>query len=63
LLCGKCSSKSPPHAATPIIVDGYMVCTKSKGKSPLTEQHTVWFDVKLSAVHEGKHNLFHLPSD
>ena len=64
LLCGKCSSKSPPHAATPAIDDGYLVCTKSESYEPLTKQHTVWFEVKLSAAHftEGK-NLFNLPSD
>ena len=63
-LCGKCSSESPPHAATPAIDDGYLVCTTSKIYEPLTKQHTVWFDVKLSAAHftEGK-NLFNLPSD
>ena len=63
-LCGKCSSESPPHAATPAIDDGYLVCTKSESYEPLTKQHTVWFDVKLSAAHfiEGK-NLFNLPSD
>ena len=62
LLCGKCSSESPPHAATPAIDDGYLVCTQSKSYEPLTKQHTVWFNVKLSAATEGK-NLFDLPSD
>ena len=62
LLCGKCSSESPPHAATPAIDDGYLVCTQSKSYETLTEQHTVWFNVKLSAATEGK-NLFNLPSD
>ena len=62
LLCGKCSSESPPHAATPAIDDGYLVCTQSKSYEPLTKQHTVWFNVKLSAATEGK-NLFNLPSD
>ena len=61
-LCGKCSSESPPHAATPAIDDGYLVCTQSKSYETLTEQHTVWFNVKLSAATEGK-NLFNLPSD
>ena len=46
-LCSKCSSESPPHAATPAIDDCYLVCTKSESFEPLTEQHTVWFDVKL----------------
>ena len=64
LLCGKCSSESPPHAATPSIDDSYLVCTKSESYELLTKLHTVWFDVKLSAAHftEGK-NLFNLPSD
>ena len=62
LLCGKCSSESSPHAATPAIDDGYLVCTQSKSYEPLTKQHTVWFNVKLSAATEGK-NLFNLPSD
>ena len=63
-LCGKCSSESPPHAATSSIDDGYLVCTKSQSYEPLTKQHTVWFDVKLSAAHftEGK-NMFDLPSN
>ena len=48
VLCSKCSSESPPHAAT-LTTDGYyLVCTKSKCYEPLTEQHTVWFDVKVS---------------
>ena len=64
-LCGKCSSESPPHAATPAIDDGYLVCTKSESYKPLTKQHTVWFDVKLSTAHftEGKQNMLHLPSN
>ena len=64
LLCSKCSSESPPHAATPVIDDGYLVCTTSKTYELLTKQHAVWFDVKLSAAHftEGK-NLFDLPSN
>ena len=63
-LCGKCSSESPPHGATPAIDDCYLVCTKSKSYEPLTKQHTLWFDVKLSAAHfaEGK-NLFNLSSN
>ena len=65
LLCGKCSSKSPPHAATPAIDDGYLVCTTSESYEPLTKQHTVWFNVKPSTIHftEGKQNMFHLPSN
>ena len=64
LLCGKCSSESPPHAATPAIDDGYLVCTKSESYEPLTKQHTVWFDVKLSEAHfTGGKNLFDLPSN
>ena len=64
-LCGKCSSESPPHAATPAIDDGYLVCTTSESYEPLTKQHTVWFDVKLSAacLTEGKQNMLHLPSN
>ena len=63
-LCGKCSSELSPHAATPSIVYGYQLCTKSKSYEPLTKQHTLWFDVKLSAAHfaEGK-NLFNLSSN
>ena len=63
LLCGKCSSKSPSHAATLATDHCYLVCTKSKSYEPLTKQHTVWFDVKLSAVHftKGKRNMLHLP--
>ena len=29
-LCGKCSSGSPPHAATPVIDDGYLLCIHLK---------------------------------
>ena len=56
-LCGKCSSESPPHAATPVIDDGYLVCTTSKTYELLTKQHAVWFELKLSAAHltEGKY--------
>ena len=63
-MCGKCSSESPPHAATPAIDDGYLVCTTSESYEPLTKQHTVWLDVKLSTAHftEGK-NMFDLPSN
>ena len=63
LLCGKCSSKSPPHAATLSTDHCYLMCTKSKSYEPLTKQHTVWFDVKPSAAHftEGKENMLHLP--
>ena len=63
LLCGKCSSKSPPHAATLSTDHCYLMCTKSKSYEPLTKQHTVWFDVKPSTAHftEGKENMLHLP--
>ena len=50
-MCGKCSSESPTHAATPAIDDGYLVCTTSESYEPLTKQHTVWLDVKLSTAH------------
>ena len=50
-LCGKCSSESPPHAATPATDSCYLVCTKSESYEPLTEQHTVWFDAKQPATH------------
>ena len=55
-LCSKCTSESPPHAATPATDGCYLVCTKSERFEPLTEQHTVWFDVKQPATHftEGK---------
>ena len=48
-LCGKCSSESPPHAATPSIDDEqcYLMCTKSTNYGPLKRQHAVWLDVKL----------------
>ena len=48
-LCGKCSSESPPHAATPAIDDEqcYLMCTKSTNYGPLKRQHAVWLDVKL----------------
>ena len=46
-LCSKCSSESPPHAATPAFDGCYLVCTKSESVEPLTEQHTVWLDLKL----------------
>ena len=49
-LCSKCSSESPPHAATPTIDNCYLVCTKSESFEPLTEQHTVWFNVKQPAT-------------
>ena len=41
LLCGKCSSESPPHAATPATDHCYLVCTTSESYEPLTKQHTV----------------------
>ena len=43
-----CKCSSPPHAATPVIEDDdcYLMCTKSDESEPLTEQHTVWLDVK-----------------
>ena len=65
LLCGKCSSKSPPHAATIATDHCYLMCTKSKSYEPLTKQHNVWFDAKLSTAHftEGKQNMLHLPSN
>ena len=61
-LCGKCSSESPPHAATPATDGCYLVCTKSESYEPLTERHTEWFDMKQPATHftEGKQTLFHL---
>ena len=61
-LCGKCSSESPPHAATPATDGCYLVCTKSESYEHLTELHTVWFDEKQPGTHftEGKQTLFHL---
>ena len=43
-LCSKCSSESPPHAATPVIDDEqcYLMCTKSTNYGPLKKQHAVW---------------------
>ena len=48
-LCGKCSSESPPHAATPFTDDEhcYLKCTKSTNYGLLKRQHAVWLDVKL----------------
>ena len=48
-LCSKCSSESPPHAATPVIDDEhcYLMCTKSTNYGPLKKQHAVWLDVRL----------------
>ena len=68
-LCGKCSSESPPHAATPVIncdENQYLMCTKSTScYESLTEQHSVWLDVKRPTADspEGKHYLSCLPSD
>ena len=58
-LCGKCSSEMSPRAATPAIDDGYLVCTKSESYEPLTKQHTVWFELKLSTacLTEGEQNM------
>ena len=66
-LCGKCGSESP-HATIPTNCDEicYLICTKSTScYESLTEQHTVWFDVKKSTTDfaAGKHYLSHLPSD
>ena len=65
LLCGKCSSELSPHAATIATDHCYLMCTKSKSYEPLTKQHNVWFDAKLSTAHftEGKQNMLHLPSN
>ena len=41
-----CKCSSPPHAATPAIEDGNLMCTKFSNSGLLTKQHTVW----LSAV-------------
>ena len=51
-----CKCSSPPHAATPVIGDDdcYLMCTKSANSGPLTKQHTVWLDVKLTTA-ECKH--------
>ena len=46
-LCGKCSSESPPHAATLSTDNCYLICTKSTNYGPLKRQHAVWLDVKL----------------
>ena len=68
-LCSKCSSESPPHAATPVIncdENQYLMCTKSTScYESLTEQHSVWLDVKRPTADspEGKHYLSCLPSD
>ena len=57
-LCSKCSSESPPHAATPTTddVNQFLICTKSTSYEPLTKHHTVWLDAKLSTKNftEGK---------
>ena len=42
--CCKCSS--PPHAATPVIENFYLICTRSTNIGRLTKQHSVWLDVK-----------------
>ena len=67
-LCGKCGSESPSHATIPTNCDEicYLICTKSTScYESLTEQHTVWLDVKKSTTDfaAGKHYLSHLPSD
>ena len=67
-LCGKCGSESPSHATIPTNCDEicYLICTKSTScYESLTEQHTVWFDVKKSTTDfaVGKHYLSYLPSD
>ena len=66
-LCGKCGIDSP-HGTIPTNCDEicYLICTKSTScYESLTEQHTVWFDVKKSTTNftAGKHYLSHLPSD
>ena len=66
-LCSKCSSESTPHAATPAIncdENQYLMCTKSTScYESLTEQHSVWLDVKRPTADspEGKHYLSYLP--
>ena len=67
-LCGKCGSESPSHATIPTNCDEicYLICTKSTScYESLTDQHTVWFDVKKSTTDfaAGKHYLSHLPTD
>ena len=66
-LCGKCGIDSP-HATIPTNCDEkwYLICTKSTScYESLTEQHTVWLDVKRPTrdFAAGKHYLSHLPSD
>ena len=67
-LCDKCGSESPSHATIPTNCDEicYLICTKSTScYESLTEQHTVWFDVKKPTTDfaAGKHYLSHLPTD
>ena len=67
-LCGKCGSESPSHATIPTNCDEicYLICTKSTScYESLTEQHTVWFDVKKPTTDfaAGKCYLSHLPTD
>ena len=57
-----CKCSSPPHAATPAIEDGYLMCTKSTNYGPLTEQHSVWLNMNMSTTTatEGKSDILPL---
>ena len=57
-----CKCSSPPHAATPAIEDGYLMCTKSTNYGPLTEQHSVWLNMNMSTktATEGKGDILPL---
>ena len=54
-----CKFSSSPHAATPAIEDGYLMCTKSTNYGPLTEQHSVWLNMNMptTTATEGKSNI------
>ena len=57
-----CKCSSPPHAATPAIEDGYLMCTKSTNYGPLTEQHSMWLNMNMSTTTatEGKSDILPL---
>jgi len=43
-----CECSSPPHTAIPDRKLRYLMCTKCTKYGPLTQQHSIWLDVKLS---------------
>ena len=45
-----CECSSPPHAAIPDRKFCYLMCTKCTEYGPLTQQHSIWLDMKPSST-------------